>query len=154
MPQLNAIGTLALIVEDDPDTLALEKEILEDAGFIVLTANNGEDGIRFARERRPSVILLDLALPTASGFDVLKTLKSSPVTANIPVLLISAYVMLVDNCLARGASACVQKPFDIDDLVAQVKHALKMAVDRQPMAVAAPSEYCFSRLARGRGLRS
>ena len=136
MPQLNAIGTLALIVEDDPDTRALEKEILEDDGFTVLTAKNGEDGIRFARERLPSVILLDLALPTASGFDVLKTLKGSPVTANIPVVLISAFVMLVDNCVARGASACVQKPFDIDDLVAQVRHALKMAVDRQPMAVA------------------
>jgi CheY-like chemotaxis protein len=136
MPQLNAIETLALIVEDDPDTRALEKEILEDAGFIVLTAKNGEDGIRFARQRLPSVILLDLALPTASGFDVLKTLKSSPVTANIPVVLISAYVMHVDNCLARGASACVQKPFDIDDLVAQVRHAVKMAMDRQPIAVA------------------
>ena len=136
MSEMNAIGMLALIVEDDPDTRALQKAILEDDGFIVLTANNGEDGIRFARERRPSVILLDLALPTASGFDVLKTLKSSPVTSNIPVVLISAYVMLVDDCVARGASACVQKPFDIDDLVAQVKHALKLAVDRQPIAVA------------------
>jgi two-component system alkaline phosphatase synthesis response regulator PhoP len=136
MPQLNATGTLALIVEDDPATRALEKEILEGAGFIAFTANNGEDGIRFATDRRPSVILLDLALPTVSGFDVLKTLKSSPVTANIPVVLISAYAMLVDNCLARGASACVQKPFDIDDLVAQVTHALKMAVDLKPIGVA------------------
>ena len=136
MRQLNATGTLALIVEDDPDTRALEKELLEDAGFIVVTANNGEDGIRFATDRCPSVILLDLALPTASGFDVLKTLKSSPATATIPVVLISAYVMLVDNCLARGASAFVQKPFDIDDLVAQVKHALKTAVDLKPVAVA------------------
>src|SRR5579872_5833589 len=117
MPQLNAIGTLALIVEDDPDTRALEKEILEDAGFVVLTAKNGEDGIRFAMERHPSVILLDLALPTSSGFDVLKILKGFPVTANIPVVLISGYVMLVENCLARGAAACVQKPFDIEDLV-------------------------------------
>jgi CheY-like chemotaxis protein len=136
MPQLNAIQTLALIVEDDPDTRALEKEILEEEGFIVLTAKNGEDGIRFATERRPSVILLDLALPTASGFDVLEALKSSPVTSDIPVILISAYVMLVDNCLARGASACMQKPFDIDDLVAQVRHALTMAMDRQPISVA------------------
>ena|ERR1051326_3806537 len=136
MPQPNPLGTLALIVEDDPDTRALEKEILEDAGFVVLTAKNGEDGIRLARERRPSVILLDLALPTASGFDVLKTLKSSPLTASIPVVLISAYAMLVDNCVARGASACVQKPFDIDHLVAQVKHAQRLAVDRQPIAVA------------------
>jgi CheY-like chemotaxis protein len=131
-----ATGALVLIVEDDPDTRALEKEILEFAGFSVLTANNGEDGIRFATERRPSVILLDLALPTKSGFDVLNTLKSCSATANIPVVLISAYVMLVEDCVARGASTCVQKPFDIDDLVAQVNRALDMAVDRQALAVA------------------
>jgi hypothetical protein len=81
------------------------------------------------------VILLDLALPTASGFDVLETLKSSPATVNIPVVVISAYVMLVENCVSRGASACVQKPFDIDDLVMQVRQALKMAVDQQALKV-------------------
>jgi len=136
MAQVDALGTLVLIVEDDPDTRALEKEILELDGFSVIIAKNGEDGIRLAAERRPSVILLDVALPTVSGFDVLQTLKSSPATAIIPVVLISAYAMLVDNCVARGASACVQKPFDIDDLVAQVKGALEKAADSQPVVVA------------------
>ena len=132
-----ATGALVLIVEDDPDTRALEKEILEFAGFRVLTANNGEDGIRFATEGRPSVILLDLALPTKSGFDVLNILKSCSATANVPVVLISAYVTLVEDCVARGASTCVQKPFDIDHLVAQVNRVLDMTVDRQALAVAA-----------------
>ena len=135
MAGVNATGTLALIVEDDPATRALEEEVLEADGFAVLTARNGDEGIRLAYERRPAVILLDLALPTASGFDVLETLKSSPATVNIPVVVISAYVMLVENCVSRGASACVQKPFDIDDLVMQVRQALKMAVDQQALKV-------------------
>ena len=72
MAGVNATETLALIVEDDPATRALEEEVLEADGFAVLTAKNGEEGIRLAYERRPAVILLDLALPTASGFDVLE----------------------------------------------------------------------------------
>ena len=51
------------------------------------------------------MILLDLALPRASGFDVLATLKSSPATVNIPVVVISAYTMLVENCVSTHASA-------------------------------------------------
>jgi DNA-binding response OmpR family regulator len=62
--------TLALIVEDDPATRVLEEILLEADGFAVLTARNGEEGIRLARERCPAVILLDLARPIASGFDV------------------------------------------------------------------------------------
>jgi CheY-like chemotaxis protein len=135
MAVVDRSAPLALIVEDDPATRSLEEAVLEADGFAVLTARNGEEGIRLAHKQRPAVILLDLALPTASGFDVLETLKSSPATVNIPVVVISAYVMLVENCVSRGASACVQKPFDIDDLVMQVRQALKMAVDQQALKV-------------------
>jgi DNA-binding response OmpR family regulator len=117
--------TLALIVEDDPATRVLEEILLEADGFAVLTARNGEEGIRLARERCPAVILVDLALPSASGFDVLKTLKDASDTAQIPVVLISAYAHLVEGCATCGASGCVQKPFDIDELVAEVRRALE-----------------------------
>ena len=131
MAQVKTNATLALVVEDDPATRALEEIVLEADGFAVLTARNGEEGIRQARERCPAVILLDLALPTASGFDVLKTLKGASDTAQIPVLLISAYANLVEDCATRGASGCVQKPFDIDELVAEVRRALE-SVSKQP----------------------
>jgi CheY-like chemotaxis protein len=77
---------------------------------------------------------LDLALPTASGFDVLKTLKGTSDTAKIPVVLISAYANLVENCTARGASGCVQKPFDIDDLVSEVRLACGQPRVSRPLA--------------------
>jgi CheY-like chemotaxis protein len=123
--------TLALIVEDDPATRALEEIVLEADGFAVLTAKNGEEAIRLARERCPGVILLDLALPTVSGFDVLNTLKGNADTVGIPVVLISAYANLVENGAARGAAGCVQKPFDIDDLVSEVRRASR-SVSKEP----------------------
>lgn len=119
--------TVALVVEDDPATRSLETDILEDSGFMVLQARNGEDALRLAQERQPSVVLLDLALPTASGFDVLRSLRSRPATAQIPVVLVSAYAGLVEDCDRRGADACVQKPFDVDALVAQVHGVVRMA---------------------------
>lgn len=119
--------TVALVVEDDPATRSLETDILEDSGFVVLQARNGEDALRLAQERQPSVVLLDLALPTASGFDVLRSLRSRPATAQIPVVLVSAYAGLVEDCDRRGADACVQKPFDVDALVAQVHGVVRTA---------------------------
>ncbi len=116
--------TLALVVEDDPETRALETDVLEGSGFNVLQARNGEDALRLAQERQPGVVLLDIALPTSSGFDVLRTLKSRPATAQIPIVLVSAYAGLVEDCEQRGADACVQKPFDIDGLLAHVRGVL------------------------------
>jgi DNA-binding response OmpR family regulator len=141
MAGVKAKRTLALIVEDDPATRALEEILLEADGFAVLTAKNGEEGIRLARERCPAVILLDLALPSASGFDVLKTLKSSVDTAEIPVVLISAYANLVENCATRGASGCVQKPFDIDELVSEVRLACGQSRVSRPLAWPAGPEH-------------
>jgi DNA-binding response OmpR family regulator len=119
--------TVALVVEDDPATRALETDVLEEGGFNVIQARNGEDALRLAKERRPGVVLLDIALPTVSGFDVLRTLRSRPATSEVPVVLVSAYAGLVDDCEQRGANACVQKPSDIDGLLAQVRGVLQPA---------------------------
>lgn len=124
MTDKNKRPTLALVVEDDPDIRMLEVELLENDGFDVLEARNGEEALHLAREHQPGVVLLDIALPRASGFDVLRTLKSQQATSQIPVVLLSAYAGLVDNCQRRGANACVQKPFDVDALLAEVRSVL------------------------------
>jgi DNA-binding response OmpR family regulator len=115
---------LVLVIEDDPATRSIETIVLEDGGFAVVQASTGEVGIRLAQEHRPSVILLDLALPRMSGFDVLNTLKSASSTAHIPVVVVSAYASLVNNCAERGASGWVQKPFGRDELLAGVQSVL------------------------------
>lgn len=121
--------TLALVVEDDPATRSVETIVPQDGGFVVLQAKNGEDGLRLAREHRPGVILLDLALPVMSGFDFLTALKSKAPTAKIPVVVVSAYADLVEDCAERSARRCVRKPFVIENLLSEVREAL---VDAKP----------------------
>jgi DNA-binding response OmpR family regulator len=93
-------------------------------GFAVLQAKNGEDAVRVAQEHQPGVVLLDLALPTASGFDVLQMLKSRHRTSGIPVVVVSAFASLVEDSAGRGASGCIEKPFDIDTLLSKVRAVL------------------------------
>jgi DNA-binding response OmpR family regulator len=98
--------------------------VLEDGGFTVIQAKTGEAGLRLAQEHRPGAIVLDLALPGMSGFDVLNSLKSASSTAHIPVLVVSAYASLVENCAQRGANGWLQKPFNRNELLAEVRRVL------------------------------
>jgi two-component system cell cycle response regulator DivK len=127
-----------LVIEDDPATRSIETIVLEDGGFTVVQANTGEVGIRLAREHRPGVILLDLALPRMSGFDVLNSLKSASSTAHIPVVVLSSYASLVENCAERGASGWLQKPFSRDELLSQVRRLLRPRVAPTPVVRLAP----------------
>jgi DNA-binding response OmpR family regulator len=124
---------VVLVVEDDPTTRGFETIVLEDGGFTVLQASTGEIGMRLAQEHRPGVILLDLALPRMSGFDVLNRLKSASSTAHIPVLVVSAYASLVEDCAERGASGWIQKPFSRDQLLREL-HACSARAPRRHTA--------------------
>src|SRR5207342_2433691 len=83
-----------LVIEDDPWTRTITTALLAGEGFAVVEAKNGEEGLTLARQHTPDAVLLDLALPTKSGLDVLRELKSDDATAAIPVIIVSAYGML------------------------------------------------------------
>jgi DNA-binding response OmpR family regulator len=112
-----------LVIEDDPWTRTITTALLAGEGFAVVEAKNGEEGLNLARQHTPDAVLLDLALPTKSGLDVLRELKSDDATAAIPVIIVSAYGMLMNEHDARQTAGIIQKPFDYDDLVAQVEGA-------------------------------
>jgi len=76
-----------------------------------------------AHKHAPDAILLDLALPTKSGLEVLRELKSDDATDAIPVIIVSAYGTLMNEQDAHQAVGVIQKPFDYDDLVGQVERA-------------------------------
>jgi CheY-like chemotaxis protein len=76
-----------------------------------------------AGERHPELILLDLALPGRSGLEVLNTLKESQPTREIPVIIVSAYALLLAGTAVGRADGLVQKPFDLTDLLLRVKQA-------------------------------
>ena len=112
-----------LVIEDDPWTRTITTALLAGEGFAVVEAKNGEEGLNMARAHAPDAVLLDLALPTKSGLDVLRELKSDDTTDAIPVIIVSAYGTLMNEHDAHQAAGVIQKPFDYDDLVGQVERA-------------------------------
>jgi CheY-like chemotaxis protein len=98
-------------------------DLLAGEGYSVVQASDGKAGLEMAEETDPDVILLDLAMPEKSGLDVLHELKSSKPTQDIPVIVVSAYAMLMMGSDARRADGVIQKPFDLADLLLQVEQA-------------------------------
>ncbi len=99
-----------LLIEDSKFMRVAVQRVLTGAGYTVHTANEGEAGLRAARETLPDLILLDLVLPTISGLDVLKALKRDAITQSIPVIVLAALSEPTkEELLNEGAAACVEK---------------------------------------------
>ena len=99
-----------LLVDDSLTMLHENQRALERAGYEVVTAEDGETALRLAGEQAFDVILLDLLLPKVSGIDVLKTLKSDPATAGIPVVIVSSLCEKNrEKLIAEGAEDYLEK---------------------------------------------
>jgi len=111
-----------LVVDDEPDIVALVAYHLARAGYRVSTAINGGDALTLARAEPPALIILDLMLPGMSGFDVLEELRSDEATANIAVLMLTARREEPDRIrgLSLGADDYLTKPFSPQELVLRV----------------------------------
>jgi CheY-like chemotaxis protein len=112
-----------LYIEDDDVNYMLVERIFEYRPLLTLQhANTGEAGLAMARTERPRLILLDLNLPDMHGADVLRQLRENPVTADIPVVVLSANATPshIERLLSAGARNYVTKPFDIDPFLAVV----------------------------------
>lgn len=125
-----------LIVDDEPDILALCSYHLARAGYRVSTASTGPEGLSAAREERPALIVLDLMLPEMSGFDVLERLRADDATRDIAVLMLTARREEPDRIrgLSLGADDYLTKPFSPQELVLRVG-----AILRRTSATAASS---------------
>jgi DNA-binding response OmpR family regulator len=111
------MGT-ALIVEDHPEQAELVARILRLRNYEPIVAEDGETGLRLARERIPDVVLLDLMLPDINGFDVCRQLRTDRATMMIPVVMLTALndVQHQVHGFRVGANAYVTKPYGVDDL--------------------------------------
>ena len=110
-----------LVVEDDPWIRALLTDLLAAEGFEVEQASNGPSAIRLANEQHPDLVLLDLAMPEMSGTQVLRKLKADHDTDKVPVIVVSAYTRHLGSDDARLADGIIEKPFDLEDVLARVK---------------------------------
>jgi PAS domain S-box-containing protein len=104
-----------LVVDDDPNSRELLQRTLESEGFTVVTAETGEEGLELARELKPSLMTLDVLMPSMDGWSVLQEVKADPELENIPVMMIS---IAGDKDLGYtlGAVECLTKPVDRDRL--------------------------------------
>ena len=133
-----------LVIEDEPDILEVVQYNLEREGHKVIACRDGEQGLRRIRADDPDLVILDLMLPGLDGTEVCRRAKADPVTAAIPILMVTAKGEESDIVLGLGLGAddYLTKPFRPRELVARVQAALRRGRTR---AVAAPSE----RIARG-----
>jgi CheY-like chemotaxis protein len=117
---------LVLIVDDEPDHVDMYQLALELAGFRVVAAYTGMQGVELARALRPHATVLDLRLPDISGWDVLVRLKSDERTREIPVVLLTAAATstLPEEAARAGCAACLTKPCFPDRLAVAVRSVL------------------------------
>jgi two-component system phosphate regulon response regulator PhoB len=120
-------GERILVVDDEPDIVALVAYHLAKAGYRVSTSSSGTDALELAQREAPALMILDLMLPGMSGFDVLTQLRAAESTRAVPVLMLTARKEEVDRIqgLSLGADDYLTKPFSPQELVLRVGAILR-----------------------------
>lgn len=118
-------GQAILIIDDDPCSRKLARDVLSHVGYTIHEAANAEDGLALVYSERPRLVLMDVQLPGMSGVDALGRLRADPVTAGIPVIAVTALAMKSDRVrlAAAGFDAYLEKPLDVRMLAAVVAAA-------------------------------
>jgi len=112
-----------LLVDDMRSFLDLEATFLARAEVRILTASTGLEGIRVARAERPDLVVLDIEMPEMNGIQACRILRSDPVTARIPVIVLTS-MQMEDEARRAGASHFLRKPIDEPTFLAEVKRFL------------------------------
>ena len=117
-PKTNIINPLVLIVEDNPLYLNLLTDILIHSGYQVVTAQNGEEGIIQAREKRPHLILMDIQMPVLDGFQATRRIRADSILEKVPIIALTALAMSGDRekCFEAGMNGYLSKPVNIEEL--------------------------------------
>lgn len=115
-----------LVVDDSPTETHILKGILEDGGYRVITAENGEQGVSSAIALSPDLILMDVVMPGLNGFQATRELSRSPETAGIPIIMVSTKGQETDRAwgLRQGARDYVVKPVSSKDLLSKISVVL------------------------------
>jgi two-component system, OmpR family, alkaline phosphatase synthesis response regulator PhoP len=121
--------TRVLVIDDDPGVRVVLQRNLEHASFEVLTAEDGPTGLTAAREQAPDIVVLDLLLPYADGFEVLQKLANDASTAALPVIVLTALTgpEVKDKCREAGADHVMTKPFDPSALASEIHRILALS---------------------------
>ena len=112
-----------LYVEDDNDSVYMLKNRLSRAGFNVIIAANGAEGVAMVTSEQPDLVLMDLSLPVLDGWEATRQIKANPATRHIPVVAITANVMTGDRekAIAAGCDDFDTKPLEIARLIEKIR---------------------------------
>lgn len=116
-----------LVADDRPASLELIRAVLDDLGYNVLEAQNGEEAVNQAREGHPDLVLLDLHMPVLDGFGVLEVLRADTAMKDVPIVALTASGMAADRerALAAGFSDYLSKPISLTRLRSEIERYLR-----------------------------
>ena len=116
-----------LVIDDEPHIVEIVRDYLKQAGFRVITANDGQTALTMARHEQPDLIVLDLLLPEMDGLDVCRLLRQDPGLGAVPIIMLTARIEEIDKLigLELGADDYITKPFSPREVVARVRAVLR-----------------------------
>ncbi len=117
-------GQTILVVDDDEDIRTVVSHNLEGEGYVVLTAEGGDEAMEIVKAQRPDLVILDIMMPGRDGYDVLAEIRGDPETADLPVVLLTAKRAESDiwEGWSSGADYYMTKPFEVGELMRFVKY--------------------------------
>ena len=120
-----------LIIEDNPLNLKLTQTLLSHAGYKIITANDGETGIKTATQQKPDLILMDMQLPKLSGYEATQHLKSKAQTMHIPIVALTASALPEEReqAYAAGCDGYIVKPINTRQFPKQIASYLRGKFD-------------------------
>ena len=117
-----------LVVEDTEDNRQIIRDLLSSAGYEIIEATTGGQGVAMAAEHRPDLILMDMQLPVLDGYEATRRIKADPALRDIPVIAVTSYALSGDAAKAReaGCDAYIAKPFSPRELLGKVREMLPL----------------------------
>jgi two-component system cell cycle response regulator DivK len=112
-----------LVVEDQEDNRQILRDLLANAGYDMIEAEDGQQAIVAAAEHRPDLILMDIQLPMLDGYEATRRIKADPALNKIPIIVVTSYALSGDEEKARaaGCDAYVAKPYSPRALLAKIR---------------------------------
>jgi two-component system cell cycle response regulator DivK len=115
-----------LVIEDQEDNRQILRDLLGNAGYEMVEAENGQEGVAAASAQRPDLILMDIQLPIMDGYEATRRIRSDPALKSVPIIAVTSYALSGDEgkALAAGCDAYITKPYSPRQLLAKVKEYL------------------------------
>jgi CheY-like chemotaxis protein len=115
-----------LIVEDDPKSMKLTRDLLQVSGYKTIEATDGKQGIELAKAKKPDLILMDIMMPEMDGYTACDAIKADKATSKIPVVMLTAMGYELNKKLAEklGADGYITKPFTRQELLDKISQFL------------------------------